>query len=153
MPIIRKAKEENEPLSLREAMGRLFDESFWSPFDFSVPVIRGRWLAYPKTDVSETDREVTVVANIPGIDPDKIEIDAGDSSIRLSGKLEKEAEEKGRQFYRYEREYGEFSREVPLPAKVDPDKVSAKAKNGVLTITLPKIEKESRKKIEIKKES
>ncbi len=141
------------PLSLREAMGKIFDESFWDPFDdrglFSN---EGSMNTFPKINVSEGEKEIKVVANIPGVDPEKINIEVDEDSLILSGQIEEEKESKGEKHYRFEREFGEFYRDILLPAKVNPDNVLAQAKNGVITINLPKsVDKESRKKIEIKK--
>ncbi len=106
---------------------------------------------FPKVDISESEKEVVVTANVPGIKSENIEIDVNPDSIKISGKKEKEKEEKKKKFYRYEREYGEFSRFFPLPAEVDPDKVEAKMKDGVLNINLKKTKKE-KKKIKIETE-
>lgn len=139
--------------SLRDAMERLFDESFWSPFGL-IESGRARGLAtfVPRVDVSETDTEVKIRADIPGIDPDKVNIEVTEDSLALSGSLEKSSEEKGENFYRMERQAGEFSREFLLPSKIDPDSVEAKAKNGTITITLKKQPSEQKRKVEIKSE-
>ncbi len=100
---------------------------------------------FPKVDISETDKEVIVKANVPGIKPEDIDIDVNPDNIKLSGKTEREKEEKNKKVYRYEREYGTFSRVIGLPANVDTEKVSAKVKNGVLTVNLKKTKKEKRK--------
>lgn len=107
---------------------------------------------FPKVDISETDDEVKVVANVPGVDPDKIEIEVNQDTLTISGSVEKEHEEKDEKFYRFERGYGEFRRQFSLPSQIDPDKVTAKVKNGVLTIILPKIEEEKKKKVKVEKE-
>jgi HSP20 family protein len=137
---------------------RFFDDSFFDPF--TMPSLLGtRRLgsfraAFPKVDVSETDTEIQVVANIPGVDPDKIDVEVGDDYHSLSGNVEKESKEEDKKgkVYRYEREYGEFRREFTLPSRVDKDKIVAKAKNGVLTLTLPKVSEEKRKTIKVEKE-
>ena len=165
MEAIRKRKTKSQPrsltlfdqerpfLSLREAMNRLFDESFWDPFDLSRSALEPlRYTFFPKVDISETDKEVRVVANIPGIDPKKIEVEASEDSLSLRGEIEEEKEEKGKRTYRLEREYGSFKRELSLPAKVRPEKASASAKNGVLTIILPKAEEEKKKRLKVKAE-
>lgn len=141
------------PFSL---IDRFFDDS-WDPFNMMMPsLFRNRNLAsvssiFPKVDVSETDDEIKVVANVPGIDPDKLNIEVGDDYLSLSGKIDKEVkdEDKKGKVYRYEREYGEFRREFALPARVKADQISAKAKNGVLTITLPKSEEEQKHKVKV----
>ncbi len=159
MKIKRYSDEDQDrqryPISLREAMGKLFDESIWDPFED-----RGLWSDkrpsgfFPSVDISETEKEVKIAANIPGIDPEKVNIEVDEESVVLSGTIEEEKESSDASYYRFEREFGEFHRNLFLPAKVDPDKVSASAKNGVITIILPKsVDKESRKKIGIKKSS
>lgn len=139
--------------SLRDAMDRLFDESFWSPFGL-VESGRGRGVAafVPRVDVSETDKEVKVRADIPGIDPEKVSIEVTEDSLALSGSVEKSSEEQGENFYRIERQAGQFSREFVLPSKIDPDSVEAKARNGTITITLKKQPSEQKRKVQIKSE-
>ncbi|MDE2022125.1 MAG: Hsp20/alpha crystallin family protein [Patescibacteria group bacterium] len=145
------------PFSL---INRFFDDSFWDPFNVLTPTLMGsRTLGgsssrFPRVDVSETDKEIKVVANIPGIDPDKVDIEVGDDYLSLSGKIEKEVkdEDKKGTVYRYEREYGEFRREFSLPARVNKDAIVAKAKNGVLTLTLPKLDDERKTKVRVEVE-
>lgn len=149
---LSRGEPERHFLSLREAINRLFDESFLDPFEsriFSVSPIFSKSFVFPRVDISETAKEVKVVADIPGVDPDRIEIDVDEDSLVLSGNVSKEEEDKGARYYRYEREYGEFRREIALPSRVKPDKVKAKAKNGVLTIVMPKAEEEKRKRIRV----
>jgi HSP20 family protein len=143
------------PFSL---IDRFFDDS-WDPFNMMMPsLFRNRGLTsvssiFPKVDVSETDNEIKVVANVPGIDPDKLNIEVGDDYLSLSGKIEKEdKDERDGKVYRYEREYGEFRREFALPARVKADSITAKSKNGVLTITLPKSEEEKKHKVKVEVE-
>ncbi len=139
--------------SLRDAMDRLFNESFWSPFGLTESG-HGRGMAafIPRVDISETDTEVKVRADIPGIDPEKVNIEVTEDSLALSGSVEKSSEEKGENFYRMERRAGQFSREFVLPSKIDPDSVEAKAKNGTITIILKKQPSEQKRKVQIKSE-
>ena len=140
-------------LSLRDAMNRLFDESFWSPFSLMEGGSRRGFVEFaPRVDVSETDTEIKVRADIPGIDPDKVNIEVTEDSLAISGSLEKSNEEKGENYYRAERQAGRFSREFMLPAKIDPDSVEAKAKNGVISIALKKQPSEQKRKVQIKAE-
>lgn len=148
---VGRYEPEKHLMSLRDAMDRMMSESVWDPFDMFSRMPHGI-ASFPKVDISESDKEVKVVANIPGIDPDEVELEVSDDSLSLSGKVKKEEEERGKKFYRYEREYGEFRREFSLPAYVDPNRVNAKVKNGVLTITLPKSEEAKRKKIKVDQE-
>lgn len=145
------------PFSL---IDRFFDDTLWEPFAPLAPSLMGsRSLGgmsaqFPRVDVSETDKEINVVANIPGVDPNKVDVEVGDDYLSLSGRFDKESEDKDRKgrVYRYEREYGEFRREFSLPARVNKDGIVAKAKNGVLTLTLPKLEAERKTKVKVETE-
>jgi HSP20 family protein len=150
--------QNNNTISPFSAIDRFFDDAFDSFGLLSPSLLRSRGIGaistmYPKVDVSETDTEIKVVANIPGIDPKDVSIEVGDDYLSLSGVITKEdkTEKKGK-IYRYEREYGEFRREFSLPARVNKDGIVAKAKNGVLSITLPKSPEEMKKKVTIEVE-
>ncbi len=144
------------PFSL---IDRFFDDAL-DPFSMMSPsLFRNRGLGnvstlFPKVDVEETENEIRVTANIPGIDAENINVEVGDDYLSLSGKIEKEdkAEDRYGKVYRYEREFGEFRREFALPARVNKDNIVAKSKNGVLSITLPKSEEEKKKKVKIEVE-
>jgi HSP20 family protein len=140
---------------VREMMERFFDDDFFRFPMFPSLVFSNdamRSVLYPKVDISENEKEITVTANVPGLSAEHISIEVDDDTLTISGKIEKEKKEgkEGETFYRYEREYGEFRREFVLPSKVNKDAVKATTKNGVLTIVLPKIASESRKKVEVK---
>ncbi|HOS88025.1 MAG TPA: Hsp20/alpha crystallin family protein [Candidatus Paceibacterota bacterium] len=136
--------------SLRDAMDKLFEESFWSPFGL-LDSNNSKSLATfaPRVDISETENEIKVRADIPGIDPEKVNIEVTEETLAISGSQEKSEEEKGENYYRMERQWGEFSREFMLPAKIDPNSVEAKAKNGVITIILKKQPSEKKKKVPV----
>lgn len=104
-------------------------------------------------DVSENDSEVIVKMNIPGIDPDKVEIDVDDRHVHVSGSREEEQEVEDQHYYKKEIRRGSFERMVELPAAVERDKTEAEYENGVLTITFQKKEKmpKVKKKITINK--
>jgi len=164
--IKKRDNQSSQALSRRDGFAspfslidRFFDDSIWDPFNMMTPsLFRNRGLGnvntvFPKVDVEETNNEILVTANVPGIDPNTINVDVGDDYLSLSGKIEKEnKDEKHGKIYRYEREYGEFRREFSLPARVNKDGIVAKSKNGVLTITLPKSEEEKKKRIKIEVE-
>lgn len=153
--VVAKVEPQRNVVSLRDMMNKMIEESFWDPFDVvssDLSMLPEKKMSFPKVDISETEKEIKITANVPGIDPDKVDIDVGEDYISISGMTEKEEEEKDKKIYRYEREYGEFRREFSLPAKVKKDGVSAKVKNGVLTIILPKAEEEKKSKIKVKVE-
>ncbi len=126
-----------EPLrdlvSLREAMDRLFDESF-----VRVPgVSRGKSFA-PSVDMYETEKEVVVKATVPGVKPEDIEISASGDRLVIRGKLEEERTEEEASYVLRERRFGAFERVLPLPSTANVEDAKAEFKNGVLTITMPK---------------
>lgn len=130
--------------SLQNEMNRMVD----SIFREGSLTETGMWL--PPIDLSETNDKITVKAEIPGIDPKDIDISIQDNTLFLKGEKREEKEEKGKNYYRIERQYGSFSRSVVLPATVNTDKVTAECKNGVLEITLQKKEEVKPKQISIK---
>jgi len=96
----------------------------------------------PAVDVWETDQDVKIRADLPGVEPENLEIYTTEDSLtfRAEKKHEEEARERG--FYRTERRFGRYERSISLPAAVKPDQAKASFKNGVLEITLPKSEEE-----------
>lgn len=117
----------------------------WEPFgemnrffeDFPIPSFKdiGSDLA---VDVYEEDNNVVAKMNIPGVDPDKINVSVEDNMLRVSGAHEEEREEKKKHYYHKEIRKGSFERVISLPQSVQKDKVSADYKNGTLVVTLPK---------------
>jgi HSP20 family protein len=94
-----------------------------------------------RLDAAETDKAVTVTADLPGLEEKDIELSLNENVLSLKGEKKTESEEEGKNFYRRERTSGAFYREIELPAEIEAAKVAATFKNGVLTVTLPKSEK------------
>lgn len=149
-------REERDPfLSLQRDMNRLFDDFFGS-FGGATPAGRGldlwgeRELApagfMPRVDVTESDREVRISAELPGLDEKDVTVELDDASVTLRGERKEERESKDGNWFRKEQSYGAFHRVIPLPARVDGDKAAAKFKRGVLTVTLPKREEDRKKR-------
>ncbi|HDQ39588.1 MAG TPA: Hsp20/alpha crystallin family protein [Desulfonatronum sp.] len=103
----------------------------------------------PAVDVSETPEAITVTAELPGMKPEEVDLHVENNFLVLRGHKKSETEEKKENFVHKECTYGSFSRSVPLPAEVQAEKVTAKYKNGVLTVHLPKSEKAMTKRISI----
>lgn len=135
--------------SMHDAMDRIFGDHFLTPFG-RLGIEDTSQSVSPRVDISETDTDIKVRAEIAGIDPKDIGIEVTESSLTLSGNIDKSLEERQENFYRMERSYGHFSREFMLPAKINADSVQAEAANGVVTITLAKQPSEQKRKIEIK---
>ena len=133
---------------------RLFDDMGrgWAlgPIRFLEP--RTATEVVPRLDVSETEREVKVTAELPGMDEKDVTVTLEGDVLTLKGEKKAEAEEKGKNFHRVERTYGSFQRVITLPAEVDAAKVTAGFKKGVLTVTLAKSPASQTRKIEVKPE-
>ena len=132
-------REEGDPfMTLHREMNRLFDDVFRS-FDvapFGSFGGTGRTMGWPQMEVSETDKDLRISAELPGMDETDVEVLMGDGVLTIRGEKKSGIEDKERAFS--ERSYGRFERRIPLGQDVDEDKVEAAFKNGVLTITLPK---------------
>ena len=104
----------------------------------------------PRVDVVETEKEVLVKAELPGVDPKEVELTVHDGVLTLRGEKKDEKEEKKKEYHRVERFFGQFYREVPLPAGADAEKITATSAQGVITIAIPKKPEIQPKKIAIK---
>jgi len=137
-----------EMLSLREAMDRLFEESFLRPGSFGVSDSASAMLPL---DMYETENDVVVKVAIPGVKPEDIEVTVTGDLLSIKGEFQSESEEKDekRNYHRQERRYGGFSRQVTLPSGVNADACAADFENGVLTLRLPKVEEAKVKKVQI----
>jgi len=140
--------------AFQREMNKLFDD-FFGGFDLSpwAPVEKRLSTPFtPHIDVSETDKEIKVSAELPGMDEKDIDVSLTRDTLTIKGEKKQEAEDKGEGYYRMERSYGSFTRSIPLPIEVDTDKVQATFKKGVLEITLPKTARaiQETKKIPVK---
>jgi HSP20 family protein len=139
------------PVHKRGDLARLnrdMDDLF-STFLGDWPVFSERTV-WPAIDVAESENEIIVKAEVPGCKADDIDISVHGSTLAISGEKKAEEEKREKGYYLLERSYGSFRREINLPADVDPDRVEASCKNGVLTVTLPKSEREKAVKVKIK---
>jgi HSP20 family protein len=139
-------------LTFQEQMNRMFDDFFrgWGLEPFGA--LREGWQAFsPSVDVVETDKEIKVAVELPGLEEKEIDVSLSPTMLTISGEKRQEKEEKGHNYVRAERSYGSFKRSIPLPSEVDASKADAVFQKGVLTVTLPKaVKAEARKRIAIK---
>ena len=134
--------------NLRREIDRLFDDfgvgSWRSPFRGSmfdaVPFWRREvtWPAAPAVDFTDTEKAYEVTAELPGIDEKDIEVKVANGILSIKGEKQEEKEEKKKDYYLRERNFGSFERSFQVPDSVDTDKIEASFKKGVLTVTLPK---------------
>jgi HSP20 family protein len=146
MAIVRWWDPWRDLATVQEKMNQLFEDTFTR---------RGReeglggatWA--PAVDIYETDGAVVVKAEVPGIDKDNVGIEVKDGILTLRGERKFEREVKEENYHRMERSYGAFVRSFSVPGSIDADKISAKLKDGVLEINLPKVEKVKPKQIKV----
>jgi HSP20 family protein len=105
------------------------------------------WL--PAVDVWETENELVLSFDLPGIPEDKISVELDDNVLTVSGERERAQEHSSERFYRFERRFGSFSRSVTLPAGVTENDITANYKDGVLEVRVPKPEEQKPKRIQI----
>ena len=131
------ARSDHPLLSLHREVNRLFDDVFRG---FGAPSLAGigRSLSWPNLELGETDKEVRITAELPGLEEKDVDITVEEGVLTLRGEKKSEIEDKDRGYT--ERSYGRFERRIGIPRGVERDKASATFKNGVLTVTLPKSE-------------
>jgi HSP20 family protein len=137
--VISRRGEDSPFLTLHREMNRLFDDVFRA-FDLTpsgsdrfFDRVGGGW---PSVELSQTDKEIRVTAELPGLDEKDVKVELANGVLAIAGEKKTETEDKDRLFS--ERYYGRFERRIPVE-DVDVDKISAGFKNGVLTVTLPKV--------------
>jgi len=136
---------------LRSEVDRLFDSFFREPWNWGGDRSwRSMGALDPVLDVEETDKDVCIRAEIPGINPDDLELSISGNSLVLSGEKKESIERPEKGYFYQERRYGAFRREVPLPSAVDANDVQAEYKDGVLEVRLKKSEEALPKRIPVK---
>lgn len=137
-------RAESNPLpELHRRMNSLF-EDFFADFERDAfgPIL-GRGgshdlAALPRVDVEETDREIKVTADLPGLEEKDVRVTVDEDLLTIQGERKEEREEKRKDYHLMERSFGSFHRTLPLPAGVDKEKIKAALRKGVLTVSLPK---------------
>lgn len=144
---VHRSRDEEALLDIRTEMNRIFDEFFRRPLALGSFLDDLAFSAgfTPRLDIAETDKEISISAELPGLEPDDIHLTLDHNYLTISGEKQAEKEEKGKRFYRMERSYGSFYRSIPLPDEVDENKIDASYKRGVLKIRLPKTAQSQRK--------
>jgi HSP20 family protein len=143
-------------LSPFDEMDRVFDSFFrrgmMRPWHFDLPAFPEMVLPelrVPKVDLVDRENEVLIRAEVPGVDKKDLDISVGDNSVTIKGSTRHEEKEEKGDYYRCEISRGAFSRTVALPATVDSAKAKAEFKDGMLELTLPKVEKAKRHSVKI----
>jgi HSP20 family protein len=122
---------------LQREMSSIFDRRFIED-DASLPVASSDWA--PAVDIKEEDKRFLIQADIPGVDPEDIEVQMENGVLTISGKRQAEHEDEKEGYKRIERSFGSFVRRFTLPESADPENIKAKSKNGALEIVVEKRE-------------
>ncbi len=133
-------------LGTQDRFNRLFNETLSQVFGEEGLSTRA-WA--PPVDIYETDQNLVLKAELPGVDPNTVEVRVEDNSLYLRGERKFEKEVKEENYHRIERAYGSFSRSFTLPGSIDSSKVTAEYKDGVLSLTIPKREEAKPKTFKI----
>ena len=144
-------------LSPFEEMERIFENfstrGWLRPFHWDEPLTGESSLPLerkiPSVDVLERDDEITVKAELPGIEKKDLDVSLTNNSVTIKGSTSHEEKKEEANYYRCEISKGSYMRTIALPAEVDEDKARAKFKDGVLELTLPKVEKSHRRSIKV----
>ncbi|MGH7801896.1 MAG: Hsp20/alpha crystallin family protein [Thermodesulfobacteriota bacterium] len=134
--------------SLQERINRIFDDTIRTLYPTDGEELeKGTWA--PAVDIYETNDSFVVSADLPGLNKDEIQIDLKDNTLTLKGEKKFEEKVSKDNYIRVERSYGSFVRSFTLPQNVDPEKIKAKYKEGVLEVTIPKKEETKPKQIKV----
>jgi HSP20 family protein len=134
-------------MTLQDRMNRLFEDSLRGVRESDASLGGAAWS--PAVDIYETENEVVLKAELPGVEQKGIDIQVENNTLTLHGERKLERDTKQENYHRIERAYGSFYRSFTLPGTVDQEKIRADYKDGVLTILLPKREETKPKQIKV----
>lgn len=136
-----------EMSALQERMNRLFSDVRAQAPVRGEEIVQGAWI--PAVDIFETNEAIVLKAELPGITAQDISVEVKDNTLTLKGEKKFEKEVKEENYHRVERSYGSFQRAFTLPGTIHQEKVKAKFKDGILEITLPKVEEDKPKQVKV----
>ena len=136
-----------EMSALQESMNRLFSDVRAQAPVRGEEIVQGAWI--PAVDIFETNEAIVLKAELPGITAQDISVEVKDNTLTLKGEKKFEKEVKEENYHRVERSYGSFQRAFTLPGTILQEKVKAEFKDGILEITLPKVEEAKPKQVKV----
>jgi HSP20 family protein len=144
------ARRPLDSLTSLRRLNSVLDEAFnaWPFQNQESGALTASWL--PACDVSEDKDVVKIVAEVPGVRPEDVKISLENNLLTIRGEKKQDAEEKNERVHRYERSYGAFERTFSLPSTVDPDRIVADYQHGILTVSIPKVERARPREIPVK---
>lgn len=138
--MLRRFHPWHDLMDLRNEVSRIFDSFMREPF--SIKPFETTWS--PSLDVYETDKELVIKAELPGMSAKDVDITLTENTLTLKGEKKKTEETKSENYYRMESAYGSFVRTIPIPIPVKRENIKASFKEGILEIKLPKDEKKEK---------
>lgn len=135
-----------EMARMQDELNRLFDDRLWRRRGQEEELGVG---FLPPVDVYEDQEALTLTTELPGIEPKAVDVRVEDGVLTIKGERKMEKEDKKENYLRVERSYGTFTRSFTLPNTVDPDKVKAEFKNGLLRVAIPKREESKPRSIKV----
>lgn len=147
IPVGRDRSVASPFMSLQREIDRLFED-----FSRGFPIIAGNGATglMPSMDVTETDKEIEITAELPGLEEKDVQINIADNILTIRGEKKAEKEQKDKNYRLVERSYGSFERTLELPEGVNADAIKANISKGLLKVTVPKPAPTQAKKIEVK---
>ena len=147
-------RSESRPMMSMRDFDRWFDEILPRPLTPFFPRIRisAEEEMMPNIDMYESNGDIVLKAELPGMKKEDIDITLSEGMITISGEKKKDEEIKRKDYYKLERSYGSFCRSFSLPAEVKSDKVKSSFKDGILEVHMPKSEKAKSKEVKVKVE-
>ncbi|APE29937.1 heat-shock protein Hsp20 [Halomonas aestuarii] len=153
----KSAPEASRAMSPFREFDRMLDSFFdrgWMPSMRGEHPLWERFAAFekgmPKVDVIDRDAEVVVRAEAPGFEREELDVSVTDGAVTIKGEHREESKEEEGDYFHSEISQGSFTRTVALPCEIDADKAEASFKNGMLELTLPKLKRANRRKLEVK---
>jgi HSP20 family protein len=137
----------NTPVTVDRRINRMLDDAFGG-FDWALRESAAAAWA-PPVDVFEEADAIRIMAEVPGVKPEDVKIAVEGNVLTIQGTKQQVAEERTERVHRYERTYGQFERSFTLPATVDAEHIKARYESGVLTVTLPKVEKAKPRRVQV----
>ena len=134
-------------VSLQEKMNKLFEDTVSPHAGKEAEIPTGTW--YPAVDILETDKDIVIKVELPGINLSDVNLEIADNMLSLRGERKFEKDTKKENYHKVERSYGSFHRSFTLPGSVDQTKINAKLKDGILEVKLPKVENLKPKQIPV----
>jgi HSP20 family protein len=147
MMVSVRTTRDNQNSLIESRLSQFFNDALGA-FDWRYrDAATAAWV--PPVDITEQGDAIRIAAELPGVSPDNVKISVENNVLTIHGTKEQVEEEKTERVHRYERTYGSFERTFTLPGTVDPAAIRAAYDNGVLTVTLPKVEKAKPRQIQV----